>query len=83
MFVPHVVVHNAMKKRCGGKPPSPATARAAGLSAAIGGTTIALVQGLTKGHVHGGPIVFGVVVVLLAALVGFLVARGIGRQGKI
>ncbi len=78
MFVP---IHRSTPRVASGKNPQlkpAALAAVAGIAAATG-----LVSSLVKEATHGGRVAGATLIVALAAVTGFLVARGIGRQGKI
>jgi hypothetical protein len=77
MFVP---IHD-LHKRTGGRNPQvkPGALAAVAAVAAAGG----IVTALTKEATHGDWPAGAIIIVAVATIGGFLLARGIGRQGKI
>ena len=79
MFVPIHVPRGG--KPTTGKNPQlkpAALAAVAGIAAATG-----IVSSLVKEATHGGRVAGAIIVVAIATVAGFLLARGIGRQGKV
>jgi hypothetical protein len=80
MFVPiHHLHHRA--KGGGGRNPQLNPKAVAGVAAlaAAGG----IVTAITKEATHGDRAAGAIIIVAVAAIAGFLFARGIGKQGKI
>jgi hypothetical protein len=81
MFVPHVNVpsrHGGPGRRPGGR--RPAAAIVGSVAATAAGAVVA--SGL-HGHVHGGPMVAGLLLAAVAVVGGFVLARVIGRSGRV
>jgi hypothetical protein len=81
MFVPiHHLAHGRKSRGCGNARSRPAAALAVVLCTAIAG----LVPAMSRGNgPHGGLTTLAVVLVTIAVLGGFGLARVIGRQGRI
>ena len=81
MFVPIHHIHQARKAGTAGRNPQIKPGALAGVAAAA--ALSGLVTALTKEATHGDIAAGAVIIVLISALAGYLLARGIGRQGKI
>ena len=80
MFVPIHHLHHRTKGGPGRNPQvKPAALAAIAALAAAGG----LVTALTKEATHGDRLAGAIIIASVATIAGFLLARGIGRQGKI
>ncbi len=76
MFVPHVIPPHGRRRA-----PTPLNRRATTAAAAISAALTALLGSLLGG-IHGGPAAAAALIVLLAAGLGFVLARTIGREVK-
>jgi hypothetical protein len=79
VFVPHVIVPG---KRKGGGKPSPGRVIAAVVAALVGGLVSALSGGAHTHAAHHNGVVLVGMVVGVAFVAGFVVAKALGRQGR-
>jgi hypothetical protein len=81
MFVPiHHIAHGRKSKGCESRGSRPAAAIAAALCAATAGLASSMSHGIRP---HGGLATLSVVLVTIAVVGGFVLARVIGKQGRI
>jgi hypothetical protein len=79
MFVPIHVPRGG--KSASGRNPQLKPAALAAVAAVAAATGI--VSSLVKEATHGGRVAGAIAIVAIATVAGFLLARGIGRQGKV